>query len=131
MKRRKNSSMGKATMLLIFSLGALLTLFLLIVAVCVLSYFTPNPMGLVKPLAIVALIVSAAISGFITAKMTKSAGLCCLSALVVSLIILSGGIILYSGVPSLSVLLNASVYMACMSFCGYLGAKERRVRHRR
>lgn len=131
MRKGKIKEMGNATLLLIFSLGALLTLVCVLTVMAALAFLTPNPMGLVKPLALLALTVSAALSGFVSAKITKTCTLPCLSALIISLLLLGGGIILKAGMPSVSTLLNAVIYMAASALFAYLGTKERKRRRRR
>ena len=131
MYNRKSLKLGRYTLLLICTVSALLTLTLVIAVMACIALACENPMGLVKPFAIIALIVSASLSGFVGTKITNNVWVSCLSSLAVSLTILAGGIIASGGLPNLSVPLNALIYMAASSLFTYFATKKKQKRHRR
>ena len=100
-------------------------------AAAAFAYCTPDPMSLVKPLSIAIIILGASISALITTKLFGVSP-ALISALIVTLIMMSGGIIANRTDADLGALINCGCYMASAGLFSYLCTRRRkRVPHRR
>lgn len=130
MSLKKKSNHGTFYGMLLSLLVSLLMLAALSVTVSAISYSTKDPMSLVKPLSVIAIILSAALSSFISAR-KFGVGAASISALVFTLIMLTVGIISSGAEVKLGALINYLCYIATAMLFTYLASrKPKRRRHR-
>lgn len=130
MSLKKKSNRGTFYGMLLSLLISLLILAAVSITVSAISYSTKDPMSLVKPLSVTAIILSAALSSFISARKFGS-GAAAISSLVFTLIMLTVGIISSSGMVSLGAFINYLCYVGTALLFIYLASrKPKRRRHR-
>ena len=128
--QKQNSTAYRALFSLLIFSGMLIAICLV---TSVAAYCTADPMALVKPLSIAALILSAVASSVISAKKFGIATTL-ISALVLTIVMLSVGVIASGGKMNGGAMLNYLCYMATAALCSYLttrAPKRRPKRHRR
>ena len=104
------------------------------VAVClitsVIAFCTADPMSLVKPFSICALIISAALASFISSKRGGMAS-AILSALIFTLIMLIFGVVISGGKTNAGALINYVCYMLTSLLFAYLASRAPKKRWQR
>ena len=129
MKGSKNGRVRIFLIALAVSAGALLVTSLTAAAI---AYASPDPTGVVGIYSLVALIVSAAISGALTARLASEGRvrLAALTSLTVVMVMLLTAVIVGGGTPKLSSLMNYLCYLGVSVAAAYL-ARPRKRRHKR
>ena len=124
-KNTTGSTISKAAFSLLISVGIMAALCALMT---VISFCTKDPMSLVKPLSIAAVILGAAVSSLISSrKFSKSASV--ISSLIFTLIMMSVGIVAGGGKMNTGALINYACYMAVALLFSFLPSNK--AKHRR
>ena len=131
-KRHKMTRAGGKIYLVGVSLSAVL-LVLLSFIVAIIAASVKNPTSMIGILALFALTVSGAISGFVTSKIKGEGGfgIAALAALTVTMLIMLLGIILCGGKLSGGTLMNCACYMGISSFSGFIAKNRPKKRRKR
>ena len=128
MSFKKNAKNGTAYKIGISFLISAATLSAISLLSAVIAYCTHDPLSLIKPLSIAAIIISAAVSAFITTKIYSITN-AILSSLMLTLIMLTAGIIAVGGIRP-SAMLNYACYMATAALFSYFASRKPKRRHR-
>ena len=131
MSAKRNS--GDAVQLLLSLLIPLGAFIALTLSVSVIAYCTEDPLSLIKPLSIAALIGSGAVGAFINSRLFGM-GHADIAALIMTLIMLTVGIIAKRGAIGIGPIINYACYMASSALFAYLATRVsggRKRRHRR
>lgn len=129
-RREKGGMLGAVIRSVLFSA---VLFFAVMLVISVIIDRTEDPGRLIGALGIVGLLVSAALSGFITTRLTKEGGaaVCAASALIFALMLLLTGIILSSGAPGIRCPLNCLCYLGVSLLGGLLASRIGKGRRRR
>ncbi len=135
MKTRKarRESGGRLSAVLRAVLLSTVIFFAVMLIMSVLIDRAEDPSRLIGALGMVGMLISAALSGFITARMNKDGGavVCAAAALIFSLMMLLVGIIISSGAPSIRCPLNCLCYLGVSLLGGLLASRIGKGRRRR
>ena len=129
MKKRSFKNIGNGKALIFGVLFSTVTLFASLIILSFILSRLENPVALVGIASLVSLLVSAAISSFVTAKHKGEGGTLTvlLSSLIVSIIIFAVSLIHSGGKAELSVLMNSVCYVAVsLLFARIAGIKKKR-----
>ncbi len=128
-KAMKESALGRFFPCVLVSIALVLLSTLVMAALAAIS---ENPTGKIGIYSLVALILSAILSGIISARISGAEGIKypLLSALCVVLIMLLFSVVI-EGAPSASSLMNYGTFVAVSAFSGFLGRKREKRRARR
>ncbi len=127
MSLKKNSS-GSAVSKTAFSfLTAVGIMAALSVITSAISYCTADPLSLVKPLSVAAIIIGAAISSFVCSKKFGKLP-AIISSLAIILVMMTVGIVANSGKINTGALINYACYMATALLFSYLASRTAKVR---
>ena len=98
-----------------------------------IAYSGEDPTGVIGTYSLIALLLSAAVSGFITSKMKGEGGwrTVLLTALTVVLIMLIAAVIITGGTPEISALMNYLCYIGISVLSGYLALPRKKHRRRK
>ena len=130
MSFNKKNDVGRFSGVLLSLLISTLCLAAITLIASAISYCTADPLSLVKPLSVAAIIIGAAAAAFISAK-RFGAGSAIISSLIFTLIMLTVGIISGGGKINVGALINYVCYMATATLFSYLAAREPKKRIRR
>ena len=120
MSSKRNS--GGTAHLIVSLIIPPLVFVMLTLAVSVIAYCTGDPLSLIKPLSIVALIGSGAVGAFINSRLFGM-GRADIAALITTLIMLTVGIIIKRGAIGIAPLINYACYMASSALFAYLATR--------
>lgn len=133
MKRRKRKEFGLTALMLLGAAFALAVIIAVSFILSVISSMTKNPTSLVGAFSLLSLILSGAISGFVTSKVNGEGGVivAVLSSVISAFTVLAIGLIWKGGAIKLSVPLNLLVFIAVSVIASLLGKKQpKRKKHR-
>ena len=126
MKKHKRNEFGLTTLMLLGTAFAIAVLVAVSFILSVISSMTKNPTALIGAFSLIALILSGAISGFVTSKVNGDGGMlvAILSSVISAFTILAIGLIWKGGAIKLSVPLNLLVFIAVSVIASLLGKKQ-------
>ena len=133
MKKHKRNEFGLTTIMLLVAAFAIAVLVAVSFILSVISSMTKNPTALIGAFSLIALILSGAISGFVTSKVNGDGGMlvAILSSVISAFTFLAIGLIWKGGAIKLSVPLNLLVFIAVSVIASLLGKKQpKRKKHR-
>ena len=133
MKKHKRKEFGLTALMLLGAAFALAVLMIVSFVLSLISSMTKDPVSLIGALSLVALILSGAISGFVTSKVNGDGGVlvAILSSIISAFTILAIGLIWKGGAIKLSVPLNLTVFIAVSVIASLLGKKQpKKSKHR-
>ena len=133
MKKHKRKEFGLTALMLLGAAFALAVLMIVSFVLSLISSMTKDPISLIGALSLVALILSGAISGFVTSKVNGDGGVlvAILSSIISAFTILAIGLIWKGGAIKLSVPLNLTVFIAVSVIASLLGKKQpKKSKHR-
>ena len=96
----------------------------------VIAYATADPLALIKPLSVAALVLSAICSGYINSRLFGT-WRSVLSALIMALAMLTVGIISETGALGVGAMINFASYLASASLFAYLASRRGEKKRRR
>ena len=133
MKKHKRNEFGLTTLMLLGAAFAIAVLVAISFILSVISSMTKNPTALIGAFSLIALILSGAISGFVTSKVNGDGGMlvAILSSVISAFTILAIGLIWKGGAIKLSVPLNLLVFIAVSVIASLLGKKQPKRKKRR
>ena len=103
-------------------------------AVCLIAsaiaYCTADPLSLIKPLSIAVLITSAAVASFVSSKKFGTSQ-SLISSLILTLLMLTVGIVASKGKMNTGALINYACYMATAALFSYLAGRTPKRKSRR
>lgn len=132
MYKGKRFSSDNTALSFLICLG--ISLSVIIMLSCILALIantSKDPTGNLAVFSLCALLISGAVSGFITARMKKSMAFVALTALAVLLVMLIACIVISCKISG-GALMNYACYMGISCLFGFLGSREpKRRRHRK
>lgn len=133
MKKHKRKEFGLTTLMLLGAAFALVVMLAVSFILSVISSMTKDPTSFIGAFSLLSLILSGAISGFVTSKVNGDGGvlIAILSSVISAFTILAIGLIWKGGAIKLSVPLNLLVFIAVSLIASLLGKKQpKRKKHR-
>ena len=106
------------------------SLFLTTLICTVIAYFTEDPPSLVKPLSLVALILSAAVGAFVDTKLFGALR-AIISSLILTVFLLCISLIVKGGAVEVGALINYLVYLGTSALFSYFATKSAGRKRRR
>ena len=106
------------------------SLFLTTLICTVIAYFTEDPLSLVKPLSLVALILSAAVGAFVDTKLFGALR-AIISSLILTVFLLCISLIVKGGAVEVGALINYLVYLGTSALFSYFAPKSAGRKRRR
>ena len=129
MSLKANPSPAWARLLLTLAIN-LIALVAITLLSAVIAYCTEDPLALVKPLSLAAVILSAAASGFLASRLFGM-GESVLGALIITLILFTVGLIAKRGAVEAGAVINYLSYIGTSVLFAYFATKRGRVKRRR
>ena len=133
MRKHKRKELGLTALMLLGAAFALAVIVAVSFVLSIISSMTKDPTSLIGAFSLIALILSGAISGFVTSKVNGDGGvlIAALSSVISAFAILAIGLIWKGGAIKLSVPLNLIVFIAVSVIASLLGKKRpKRSKHR-
>ena len=133
MKKHKRKEFGLTALMLLGAAFAIAVIVVVSFILSVISSLTKDPTSLIGAFSLLSLILSGAISGFVTSKVNGDGGVlvAVLSSVISAFTILAIGLIWKGGAIKLSVPLNLIVFIAVSVIASLLAKKiTRKKRHR-
>lgn len=133
MKTRKRKDLPFPALLALGTAFSLGSIFVISLSLSLISYFTGDPTSLTGAFALLSLILSGAISGFLTSRYSGDDGvlLATLSAAITAALTLVIGLIWKGGWLPLNVLLNVGVFTVTSIIGALIGKKRSKHTHKR
>lgn len=133
MKKHKRKELGLTSLILLGAGFTIVTIVITSFIFAIISSFTKNPTALTGILSLVALLLSGAISGFVTSAANGEGGalIGILSTVVSALLILTVGLIWRGGALNLGMLLNLLAFIGISVLFSILGKKRIKRGHKR
>ena len=131
--KRKRKDLGLTSLMLLGAGFALMMIVAVSFVFALISSFTKNPTSMTGAVALVALLLAGAISGFTTARANGEGGTLVgiLSAIISAGLILVIGLIFGKGKLGINVFINTASYVAVSVFLSILGKKRIKRRRRK
>lgn len=124
MTDKRNMRTGSSAVCLLYSvLIASLAFVLIALIFSVVAFCTDDPLSLIKPLSIGAILLSAIVGSLITARL-YGVPKAMLSALILTLVILLIGTIAKRGALEAGALINYGCYMAVSALTAYIASRK-------
>ena len=133
MKKHKRKELGLTSLILLGAGFALATVTATAFLLALISSFTKNPTALTGILSLIALLLSGAISGYVTSRVNGEGGalIGILSTVVSALLILTVGLIWRGGSLNLGMPLNLLAFIGISVLFSILGKKRIKRGHKR
>lgn len=128
MKKHKRKEFGLTTLMLLGAAFSLAVILVVSFILSIISSMTKDPTSLIGASALISLIISGAISGFVTSKVNGEGGvlISTLSSVITAFTILAIGLIWKGGAIKLNVPLNLLVFIAASVISALLAKKTNR-----
>ena len=133
MKKRKRKEFGLTTLVLLGAAFAVAIIIAVSFVMSIISYLTKNPTSLIGALSLITLILSGAVSGFVTSKVNGDGGVlvAILSSVISAFTILAIGLVWKGGAINFGVPLNLGVFIAFSAIGAIFGKKMPKKNRRR
>ena len=132
MKKHKRKELGLTSLILLGAGFALATVTATAFLLALISSFTKNPTALTGILSLIALLLSGAISGYVTSRVNGEGGslIGILSAVICVFLITVVGLIWKGGALNLGMPLNLLAFIGVSVLFSILGSKRLKKKHR-